>query len=367
MNNQEFQMQEGEEVLTEQQVQTLQNKCSACGAGMVFDIETGNLKCGHCGNMQELQDNEVVQRRQITNDLINSHEKWTEGKVFACSNCGAKEVLDNKEIARKCSFCGSAKIASIDELPGIKPDSVIPFQITEQTAQARFRKWIKSRWLAPSTFKRSDVKERMNKIYTPCWSFTAMTQNLYRGTLGRTVTIQTRNGTRTSVRWFRVNGQINQAYTDHFIQGGQRISSRSFNGLKPFNLQLIRVYRQEFLSGIIAEHYTKTLEACFNEFSNFVKQDIRRRIIRKHMADQVQHLDIRTSFLERKFNYVLLPIYISNYNYKGKLYNFYINGASGKVVGRYPRSAIRILGIVLGTILIVGGIAAGLWFGGILG
>jgi len=372
MNNQQEQLLEGEELLTEQQVATLQNKCSSCGAGMIFDIESGNLKCRHCNTMQEFQDEERVQRRQITNDLINSHEKWTEGKVFRCDNCGAQEVLDHKEIARKCSFCGSAKIMAIDELPGIKPDSVIPFQLTEQTAVQRFKKWIKSRWLAPRHFKQADIRERMNKIYTPCWSFSALTQNLYRGTLGRTVTHTTRgpNGTtqtHTSIRWFRVQGQINQGYQDHFIQSGQRISARSFNGLKPFNLQQVRVYRQEYLSGIIAEHYTKTLEACFQEFSNFVKQDIRRMIVRRHRADHVQFLDIKTNFMERKFNYILLPIYISNFNYKGNLFNFYINGATGKVVGRNPKSKLKIWGIVLGSIAIVAGVGAALWFSGVLG
>ena len=44
-----------------------------------------------------------------------------------------------------------------------------------------------------------------------------------------------------------------------------------------------------------------------------------------------------------------MPVWLLNYNYKGKMYTFAMNGQTGKVVGKLPRSG--------------GKIAA--WFGGI--
>jgi len=346
-----------EEPIVEQNVTIEQTKCPACGANMAFDIETGGLKCGHCHTKTDFNDNEKVQRRAITTDVLNQHQPWKEGKIFNCANCGAKEVLTAKEIARSCAFCGSSQISASNELPGIQPDSVIPFTITEESGRERFRKWIRSRWFAPRKFKREDVREHMQAMYTPCWSFTAMTENSYQGTLGRTVTISNGKQTRTTIRWFRVAGRVNQPYTDHFIQSGERITTKNFNRLKPYNLQTVRVYRQEFLSGIIAEHYSRTLEACFGDFSTFVKQDIRRLIIRRYRADHVSVLNIQTNFHDRKFNYVLLPLYISNYTYKQKLYNFYLNGATGKIVGKYPKSAGKIFGAIFATVAIAAAVA----------
>ena len=362
----------------EQKLQAQQNKCTGCGAGMKFDIATGGLKCNHCGSVQEFNDNELVQRRAITDDLINKHEKWDEARVLRCANCGATEVVNRTDISLGCAFCGSAKITAVEDLPGIKPDSVIPFQITPETAHQRFRKWIKGKFFAPSRFKKADVKEHMNKIYTPCWSFSSRTENFYNGTLGRTVTVHHhhRGGmhgrgshgghTETRIHWFRVSGVMNKHYTDVFFQSGSRISNINFNRLKPYNLKQVKVYRQEYLSGIIAEHYSKTLENCLNEFSQFVKSDIRRDILRKHGADQVSHLNIQTTFHDRHFNYVLLPVYVSNYTYKNKLYNFYVNGATGNIVGRYPKSIMKIGVIVLGVIAIVAGAVTGLWFSGMI-
>jgi len=362
---------EGEVALTEQQIQeeqriqSQQTKCTGCGSNMNFDIETGSLKCKHCGTFREFEDTEKVQRRALTNDLLTKHEKWDEARVLKCSNCGATEVMNRTDLAIRCSFCGSAKITGAEDLPGIKPDSVIPFQITPEAANQRFRKWIKGKFFAPRSFKRADVQERMHKIYTPCWSFTSKTVNVYNGTLGRTVTTHTKNGTTTRTHWFRVNGAIHKHYTDVFFQSGSRISSLNFNRLKPYNLQQVRVYRQEYLSGIIAEHYSKTLETCLNEFSQFVKADIRRDVMRKHNADTVSHLSIMTTFNDRHFNYVLLPVYVSNYTYKEKLFNFYVNGATGKIVGRYPKSGLKIFAIVAGVMIGIGGIAAVLLLSGI--
>jgi len=64
--------------LSEQEVraQTQQNKCSGCGSNMAYDIETGGLKCKHCGTTKEFNDHEQVQRRKITNDVLGQHQKW---------------------------------------------------------------------------------------------------------------------------------------------------------------------------------------------------------------------------------------------------------------------------------------------------
>ena len=38
----------------------------------------------------------------------------------------------------------------------------------------------------------------------------------------------------------------------------------------------------------------------------------------------------------------MLPVWLSSFNYKGKVYQFAVNGQSGKVGGNYPVSPIRV-------------------------
>lgn len=353
---------EQQNIAPETEINEVQHKCPGCGSNMRFDIESGNLLCKHCGTNKEFNNTEKVERRAMCADIMKTHKNWTDGTVFRCTNCGAKEVISKKDISKKCAFCGSGAVVNTKDLAGIQPDSVIPFRVTKNTAVDNFKRWKKKRWFAPKTFKSQDNNAVMNPLYSPCWSFSASTQSMYQGQLGRTVTrTNSRGQTTTSIRWFRVGGMIHQNYLDYFVQSGDRISNATFSRLKPFNLSQVQVYRTEFLAGIVAEHYSRNLETCFAQFSGFVKKDLRNRVMMRYAAQHCSFLDVQTQYNDRKFNYVLLPLYISHYDYKGKLYNFYINGQSGKIVGSHPKSKAKIGGFVAFISLLV--VAAVILFG----
>lgn len=348
-----------EEYLNEREVNADTNRCKSCGGEMKYDIASTDLKCERCGNTFDFDESGAVQRRAMTQEIMQNHAKWDEGAVFRCNGCGAKAVLDRKSLSKCCAFCGSPAIVSTEELAGIKPDSVIPFQITKETARASFIKWLKSKWFAPGKVKKIEKDEQFNAVYSSSWSFSSNTFSRYFGVLGRTETrtrnVNGRTETYTTIRYFRVQGDIQQNYRDYFVQSGDRIQSNAFNKLKPFNLSFLKVYRQEYLSGIVAEHYTRNIDVCFNDFTAFIKRDLHSRIMRRHNADVVQSLTLNTSYTDKAFNYVLLPIYIANYTFKKKLYNFYVNGVNSKVVGKYPKSIWKILFTIFAT----GALAAG--------
>jgi DNA-directed RNA polymerase subunit RPC12/RpoP len=347
---------------TERELNTTTNQCPNCGGELQFDPESGELKCERCGTIKDIEDDPNVVRRALTDDVLTSRDNWKEGAVFRCENCGAKSVLDRKALANNCPFCGSSHIVGLDDLAGIKPDSVIPFQITKNTAWEKFRKWIGGKLFAPRSVKQQDTSGQFNPLYSSSWNFGAQTYNTYNGTLGRTLTttrhINGRTQTSTTVRWFRVSGAIDQTYADFSVQSGDRIPAPMFGKIKPFNLAMLKVYKQEYLSGIIAEHYTRSLDVCFKDFEAFVRRDLQHRIMSKHGADRVSSLAININYNDRRFNYILLPIYIASFSYKDKLYNIYVNGATGKVAGKYPKSPIKIFfAVLLGLALIGGAIA----------
>jgi len=354
-----------EEFLDERQVAADTNRCKNCGGEMKYDIETTDLKCERCGYTFDFDESGTVQRRAMTDEITKNHEQWQDGAVFRCDSCGAKGVLDSKSLSKHCAFCGSSHIVSTKELAGIKPDSVIPFQITKESARQKFMKWLKSKFFAPSKLKKIQTDEQFNAIYSSSWSFSANTYTKYSGTLGRrethTRTVNGRTQTTTTTRYFRVAGDIQQNYRDFFVQSGERISTQTFNKLKPFNLSFLKVYRQEYLAGIVAEHYSRAIDICFKDFADFIKRDLRTRIMRKHNADVVQSLNLNTTYNDKAFNYVLLPVYIANYTWNNKLYNFHVNGTNGKIVGKYPKSGWKIFFTVLGIAALVGAAVAGVW------
>jgi hypothetical protein len=52
----------------------------------------------------------------------------------------------------------------------------------------------------------------------------------------------------------------------------------------------------------------------------------------------------------------MLPVYIGNFKYKSKLYNFYVNGSTGKVHGKTPKSFWKIFSVVLVSIAVAVGV-----------
>jgi len=60
------------------------------------------------------------------------------------------------------------------------------------------------------------------------------------------------------------------------------------------------------------------------------------------------------------FKHILLPVWMSAYKYKDKVYQFMVNARTGEVQGKRPWSVVKILLFVLILALIAG---VGIWLG----
>ena len=52
-----------------------------------------------------------------------------------------------------------------------------------------------------------------------------------------------------------------------------------------------------------------------------------------------EHLDLK----RQGANYALLPVWVYHYSYKGKNYDYHVNGQTGKVLGKTPIDRNRVL------------------------
>ena len=107
----------------------------------------------------------------------------------------------------------------------------------------------------------------------------------------------------------------------------------------------------------MAYHYDKKLEDCWGQAKATMDVKIRRNILRQYVYDKVAYLNVSTSHQRVTYKYVMLPVYVGNFNFKKKLYNFYVNGSTGKVKGKTPKSVWKILLTVALTVGLAIGIA----------
>ena len=75
-------------------------------------------------------------------------------------------------------------------------------------------------------------------------------------------------------------------------------------------------------------------------------------------GDTHRDLQVDADFSAQTFKHVLVPVWLLAYDYHGKIYQVVVNGYTGAIAGKYPKSWIKILLLVLAILALIGGIAA---------
>lgn len=344
---------------SEQEERTSVTKCPACGANMVFDSENGTLYCEHCGSRREIISK--TSEEQDFENLLSADNSWgEETHVFRCENCGAHEVLDRREIAKACSFCGTTNIVETDELPGIRPNAVVPFRIGKDTAGKNVKHWARKRLLAPGKFRKSAKPEELKGVYTPAFSFDTATESDYVAVLGkyyyRTKRVNGRTVQERYIRYFTVRGHYSMWFDDVLIQAGGALDQKSLKKLQPFKTNQSKEYTTEYLSGFTASQNTKSGLDCWEEAKQEIQVRLKSAILSQYVYDIVSSYNVNTQCNNITYKYILIPLYVGHCNWKTKLYNFFVNGFNGKVTGKAPVSPLKVGALVLLGIAVIVGI-----------
>lgn len=63
-------------------------------------------------------------------------------------------------------------------------------------------------------------------------------------------------------------------------------------------------------------------------------------------ADEARVSSIRTKHADTKYKLTLLPMYLSSFTYKDKVYHVLVNGQTGKCSGEAPVSPARVMAAI---------------------
>ena len=111
------------------------------------------------------------------------------------------------------------------------------------------------------------------------------------------------------------------------------------------------------VAGFIAERYSIGLKEGWESAQQTIQSQLRSDIssyVRRHLnANRADSVRFSTLYSNITYKYLLVPTWISSFKYKDKVYQFAVNGQTGKVGGKAPVSVWRVLiAIALGIILI---------------
>lgn len=327
----------------------IENKCKKCGALMEFDAKSNSTICKSCGNSIAVNLNKNLTAHDIdfnrlTGD-ISSYQQEIKASGLKCSNCGALVQQKFHTIADKCQYCGASVFVEDDG--GVAPDGVVLFEIDKEEAIEKFKIGIRKKKFLPNAFKKNPPMDKVEALYFPAFTFSAFTQSHY---IGRHKVCKFDD----DYYYRSVSGTQDFVYSDVLVEGSRYLTQNEFIDVAPYDLGKLYAFNKSVIIGYSVEYYNRTIEEAGKLAKQIMQSRIRSSIERMYsekVGEGIDNLDIKTNFEAGKYSYLLLPTYKVTYKYGKKEFSTFVNGQTGKVGGRVPRSKAKIFGLIAGILL----------------
>lgn len=351
----------------------LKKACVNCGAELRYAPGTTNLSCEYCGHNEIIAPSKDSFEELELKPYLETLGSLSHSEVISmlqCKNCGANQHIEENYKSLHCVYCSMPLILEdTQKEEWILPGAIVPFQLTKEKSHQIFKQWVSKLWFAPNKLKKAALDpEKTKGLYVPYWTFDAQLFATYTGQRGAYYYVSvpyttTQNGKTVTrmrqerrTRWTPASGSINGFVDDTLITASKQRSGKIPNKIARWNLNALTAFDSSYLAGFITEKYTIPLKEGHIE-SNKEAKRIAHGWARRDIGGDTQRVSsLNMSLSNETFKHILLPVYISAYYYKGKRYNFFVNGQTGTLEGERPWSFWKIFFFILTIIAVIVGI-----------
>ena len=330
--------------------------CPNCGASLRYSPSKEALFCKNCCFTQEIEAKEILLKKPINfnQQEISAEELFgNESIKLHCPNCGANIISNELEFSGVCPYCDTA-LASGSGKTFTPPDSIIPFKLEKEEASKKFAEKMRRKIFAPTKFKRHLPTDKIKALYIPCFLFDAETETAYTATIEIEEEFRDSDGRiHTFTRYEHVSGIINLSHQNVLVEASSHINQKDIDSIKNYDFSKLKEFKKEFILGYTVEKNDTNAEKCKKIAQNLIENDISSEISDKYSYGEVTNLRMQTDYIDERMSFSILPTYIADYKYKEKKYRTMMNGQTGKIGGKYPKSGLKITSFVLS---IIGGI-----------
>lgn len=310
-------------------------KCKNCGGNSIYSPEQGSMFCPHC-------------------DSKESHERTMEEcDKQLCPNCGGEIQVGEHTSALKCGYCDHYIILN-DRVEGeYSPRKLIPFKYGKDKVKELMREKFKKATFAPTDFLSEVMLDTMEGDYVPYWMVDYDVNCDYQaeGIKVRHWTSGDYEYTETS--YYEVVRNIDVDYQNIPVDASVKMPDEVMDLLEPYDYSAMVEFSPEYMSGFNGEKYNMP----------YSDVDFRAKDKMYNSADSIVRQSVsgysRMTVMHKIFNinreahaYDLLPVWKYTYNYGDKSYPFYVNGQTGKIVGKVPVSKKKVF-VYGGTLFVL--------------
>ena len=347
----------------------IEYKCPCCNAGLVFGSHQQKLTCEYCDNTFDIDtvraytDSVSDQNSDNVSWDSENRQEWTSSdqtalNAYQCPACGGEILTDDTTAATFCPFCDNPTIMPSRLSGSLKPDAVIPFRKNREDAISAFLKLCKGKPLLPKNFTSTQRLEKITGIYIPFWLYDcdADFSGSYKATRIHRWSDARYNYTRTE--HFLLNRKGSADFSGIPMDGSSKIEDTFMESIEPFDYSQMVPFEIPYLSGYLADKYDVPSENGEDRIRQRVEQSMRDKIQPTLLGyTTVVPTNRQIQIRHSKAKYVLLPVWMLNTNYNGKIYTFAMNGQTGKMTGSFPvcrkRTATWFAGICAAVTLLV--------------
>jgi len=343
-------------------------ECPACGAQAEWNATTQKLSCPFCGTESPYHvDRETGKVKEV--DLVSTLRAlpeeargWqVERRSVQCQSCKAVMVFEAARVGQNCEFCGSPALVDYTEIKApIRPQGVLPFRIDASRVRDSIRGWWRSKWFAPGKLALTALVDTVRSIYIPYWTFDAQVHCPWDAEAGYhyyvPVTTTGANGrpvTRMEqrTRWEPASGVVDTFFDDEPVPGTQGLPIDLLRQVEPFPTAELVPYDTAFLSGHVVEHYKVVLIEAAQRAQDQMNARLEQMCAQQVPGDTYRNLQIRPDYAQRTFKHVLVPVWVLSYTYGARVFQVIVNGYTGTIAGRYPKSVWKIVLLVVACVL----------------
>ena len=328
----------------------LEYKCPCCGGAIRFDSSIQKMKCPYCDTEFEMDTLKQFDEEKLEEDCSPSWDgeevaqsgrklEDEDGNLvsYICESCGGEITADRSMAASSCPYCGNPVIV-MKKLSGtLRPDLVIPFRLDKKQAQERLRGHLKGKVLLPSLFKSEHRICEVKGVYVPFWLYDCDAHAEIRCRATRVHMWDAGDYRYTETQHFLVSRGGDIGFDNVPADASAKMDDALMQSLEPFDYAEAVDFQSAYLAGYLADRYDQSASDCaahVNERMRGSTVNAFLNTIAGYAACVPEHTDIRLR--QGRITYALLPVWVLNTKYRGKLYTFAMNGQTGKFVGNLP-------------------------------
>lgn len=349
-------------------MEILNYKCPCCDAVVEFNGKEQQLVCKFCDTTFEIdtikQYNEASKAAEEewdvnwdTKESNVDQGEWNDGDtenmtMYTCPSCAAQIVADESTAATFCLYCGNSTILQGKVSGLVKPDFVIPFKMTKEDAKAALKNFYKGKKLLPDCFSEENRIDSIKGIYVPFWLFDgdADARINYKATRVKHWSDSKYRYTKTD--HYLITREGSMGFEHIPSDGSSKADDKFMESIEPYNISEAVDFETAYLSGYFADKYDVEAEQCKDKVNERIRvstiETFRDSVVG---YSSVTPKDVNIQIKQGKIKYALMPVWMLNTKYKGKIYTFAMNGQTGKVAGSLPVSKAKYMSWLFGVSL----------------